>query len=269
MNPELLFGTGASSAKNESELYGLIKECIIKGILAFDTAPSYKTESILGKLLNGFINAGLVSRERLFVQTKIDGWQMQDGRIEEFTKNVLKEMHLDYLDSLLIHWPFPEYLEDSWDKMINLKRQGYVKRIGMCNLRARNIKELGEKGIVPEIIQIERNPLNTMNEEISVLEDTDIWVQAYSPLCKMDDRIKESEILKSIADKYKKNVGQVVLRWSIDTGVSPIFTTTKTARIGEYVEIFDFSLNTEEIENISSLNENYKLYLESFQCPGL
>lgn len=269
MTPQLLFGTGLSSAKNEMELYEIIKSCINNQIYAFDTAPSYKTEGILGKIISDLVSNSLVSRKELFIQTKIDGWQMQNGRIEYFAKDVMREMKLEYLDSLLIHWPFPEYLEDSWSKLIKLKKQGYVNNIGICNLRARNMLELKEKNIIPDIVQIERNPLNTMEEEVTLLSNANIWGQAYSPLCKMDDRIKNSVLLKNIAEKYKKNIGQIVLRWSIDTGFSPIFTTTKTTRVKEYAEIFDFCLTTEEILQISSLNENYKLYLESFQCPGL
>ena len=85
----------------------------------------------------------------------------------------------------------------------------------------------------------------------------------------MDERIKDSEVLKEIAEKYDKNVGQIVLRWQLDTGVAPIFTSRKEYRILEYADIFSFHLNKDEIKSIETLNQNYKLYLESFQCPGL
>lgn len=269
MKPKLLFGTGVSAAKNELELREIIECCIHNKICAFDTAPSYKTEQMLGGILSNLIKTDSVSRENLFIQTKVDGWQMQDARIEYFVKEALKKMQLEYLDSLLIHWPFPEYLKDTWSKMMLLKKQGYVRNIGICNLRLRNIVDLKTNGIIPDIVQIERNPLNIMADEMACLKEYDISVQAYSPLCKMDARIRDNIALQKIAEKYNKNIGQVVLRWSIDTGASPIFTTTKTSRVKEYAEIFDFCLNEEEIAQISSLNENYKLYLESFQCPGL
>ena len=84
----------------------------------------------------------------------------------------------------------------------------------------------------------------------------------------MDARIKNSKVLKDIAEKYGKNVGQIVLRWHLDTGVIPIFTTKKIGRIKEYTELYDFRLTDPEIEEISELNENYKMYLESCICPG-
>lgn len=265
----LLFGTGVSATKDSGELYELVKLCIKNGITGFDTAPSYRTESMLGDAVNRCIDEKLIDRKDLFVQSKIDGWQMQDGNIEKYVKNALKKMNLEYFDALLIHWPFPEYFEDTWNKLTYLKETQLVNKIGICNLRIRHLKDLESRGIIPEIVQIERNPLNVMEKEVFFADEKDIWFQAYSPLCKMDERIKESADLNNIAEKYNKNIGQVVLRWHIDTGVSPIFTSKKSSRIEEYADLFDFRLNNEEIECISALNVNYKMYLESFQCPGI
>lgn len=269
MKPDLLFGTGLSAAKEGEELYGLVRTCVENGITAFDTAPSYRTEKILGAALNRCIAEGLTDRESLFVQSKIDGWQMQDGKIEAHTRSALGDMGLEYFDSLLIHWPFPEYLEDTWSKLQRLTEQGLVKQIGICNLRRRNIEALERSGIRPDIIQIERNPLNTMQPEVELSLASGISLQAYSPLCKMDARIKDNPALDAIARKYDKNVGQVVMRWHLDTGVSPVFTSKKASRIAEYSQLAGFALSPEEISVISSLNRNYKMYLESFQCPGL
>jgi diketogulonate reductase-like aldo/keto reductase len=84
----------------------------------------------------------------------------------------------------------------------------------------------------------------------------------------MDKKLSESTILKAIAEKYDKNIGQIILKWHIDTGIVPIFTSTKEQRIIEYTELFDFGLDEEEIAKISALNINYKIYLESCFCPG-
>ena len=269
LKPKLIFGTGASSAKDSNELYRLVKTCIKNNIIAFDTAPSYRTEKVLGDVLKRCIAENLIRRDALFIQSKIDGWQMQEGQIETYVRNVLNDMHLDYLDSLLVHWPFLEYIDDTWKKMQRLQAEGYVKQLGICNLRSRNMIDLKYRDIIPEIVQIERNPLNIMEKEVSYCLNEDIWVQAYSPLCKMDERIRDSVLLKQIAEKYYKNVGQVVLRWQIDTGVTPIFTSKKISRVEEYASVSDFTLSKKEIDDISAMNQNYKLYLESFQCPGM
>ena len=191
-----------------------------------------------------------------------------DGQIETFVDNALNEMELQYLDGLLIHWPLPEYLERTWSKFLELKEKGKVKRIGICNVRSRHLYIYYDRGILPDIIQIERNPLRTCEKETDYCLNNNIEVQAYSPLCKMDKRLSDSLIISDIAQKYNKNIGQVILRWHIDTGVVPVFTSTKEERVCQYSELFDFSLNEEDVKRISSLNENYKIYLESCFCPG-
>lgn len=113
-----------------------------------------------------------------------------------------------------------------------------------------------ETGIRPDVVQIERHPLRTCKNDVRYFQSEGITVEAYSPVCRMDKRLADSAILKSIAQKYKKSMGQVILRWHIDTGVIPVFMTKKEARIKENVDIFDFSLVPEELKAISELDIN-------------
>ena len=263
---KLILGTGVSFSKSPEIAAEVIASAIDNNIRAFDTAPSYKTESLLGRIFENIYTEKELSRKDLYIQTKIDAWQMQDGEIEFHVGDALKKLGTDYLDALLVHWPVPEYMENTWGKLEDAKKQGLTKKIGICNLRMRQLKEyISWK---PDIVQIERHPLNVFSEEVSFCGEKGVEIQAYSPLCKMDDRIKDSRIIKDIAEKYGKDTGQVVLRWHLDTGVIPIFTTTKTSRVDTYSMIDDFSLSTDEIDAISSLNEDYKMYLESMACPG-
>lgn len=266
----IMFGTGASSAKDFDELYPLIRTAIECEIFAFDSAPSYKTEEVLGLCLNKCISDFSISREDLFIQTKIDAWQMQEGcsAIESYIENVIRDMGINYLDSLAVHWPVPEYMEQTWEAFIKAKERGLVRYIGICNLRMRQLQQLPIGGMMPDFIQIERHPLRTCEKEVEYCHVRDIVMQAYSPLCKMHKDIAESPDLCNIASKYGRNIGQIVLRWQMDSGVVPIFTSRKTHRIQEYASLNDFSLKSDEIEAIDSMNNNYKMFLESFLCPG-
>ena len=111
---QLILGTGASAPKLQAHLYNIVKIALVNGIRYFDTAPSYKTEKLLGMVLHTCMKEMEIQRENLFIQTKIDAWQMQDGNIEKFVDDVLRDMKIDYLDSLLIHWPLPEYMDETW-----------------------------------------------------------------------------------------------------------------------------------------------------------
>ncbi len=268
--PTIIFGTGASSFKDYDGLYSVIKACFENGIVGFDTAPSYGTEEILGKCLIQCMKEFGVPREDIFVQTKIDAVQMMDdeANITERVKSVIHKMGLEYLDALLIHWPVPEYLNKTWDAMIELQQEGFVRYIGICNFRMRQLEKIPEYTVLPQIIQIERNPLRICDREVEFCHRIGVTVQAYSPLCKMHEDIRTSDLLNNLAVKYNKNIGQIVLRWHIDTCVIPIFTSKKTSRVKEYAALSDFALCEDEIKAINSLNRDYKMYLESCACPG-
>lgn len=264
----IIFGTGVSSSKDEKGLLSVCWEAMKSGITKFDTAPSYKTEEVLSKVLRKCAADLGMRRENYYIQTKIDPIQMYNGKIEEYFREKLAIMQLDYVDALLVHWPVKNYFKRTWTEMQKLKAVGLTKEIGICNLRYTQMCELEKEGIIPAIIQIERHPLNTFEREVAFCQRHNIWLQDYSPLCKMHTKIRECDNVKKIAKTHNRDIGQIILRWHLDTGATPIFTSTKTQRVGLYSNIFDFHLSKEEIEDISGLNCNHKLYLESLVCPG-
>lgn len=268
---KLMIGTGASACKTYEALRPIVEQGIQSGITCFDTAPSYHTEKILGQILNECIRKSHLQREDIYIQTKIDAWQMQEmhGQIQKYVEYALMDMGFDYFDCLLIHWPIPEYFDETWRTFCQLRASGVVRKIGICNVRMWNLKKLAAFNTLPEVIQIERHPLRICEKEIAFCKEYGMAVQAYSPLCKMPKRLVESRELDALAKKYHKSIGQIILRWHLDTGVSPIFTSTKPERIREYADIDDFRLTAEDIAVVSSHNENWKLYLEGMICPGL
>lgn len=264
----LIFGSGVSSCKDYNGLLDICRTALSNQIVHFDTAPSYRTEAVLSRAVRDSAKELGMSRADYANQTKIDPIQMYNGNIEGYFKSKLKEMQLDYVEVLLIHWPVFNYLMDALEDVNKLKEQGLVKHTGICNLRISHLEELKELGIIPEVLQIERHPLNTFEREVKFCKDNGITLQDYSPLCKMHPRIKNNAVVQQIAEKYGCNVGQVILKWHIDTGAIPVFTSTKPSRIVEYAKLGNFNLTDDEICKISSLNCNHKLYLESLICPG-
>ena len=248
-------------------------KCIIfsafeHGINHFDTAPSYGTENTLGEILKLAESELGLTREDYSIQTKIDAWQMMERNIIKHVDDAMRKLRTDYLDSLLVHWPVPEEMNNTWSQMSGLKLSGCIKKIGICNVRMRQLNQIAGYDTKPDIVQIERNPLRICTNEIEFCKKNNIEIQAYSPLCKMNHMLRDNEDIKRIAEKYSRTEGQVIMRWHIDTGVVPIFATRKPERIEEYSQIFEFSLDPEDITAISSLNRNHKMYIESFACPG-
>lgn len=234
------------------------------GIPAFDTAPSYGTEAMLGEALKDISH---FNRESFFCSDKIDAIQMYNGNVKDHVEQRLGLMHFDYFDLLLIHWPLPQYIEATWKQLTELKRERKVRYIGICNVHVRHLEQYANLGIVPDYVQIERHPLNTCKDEVEYCKAHGITVMANSPLGRMLPGIRNSKILQTIAEKYQKNVGQVILRWHLDTGVIPVFGTKKEKRLKENTDIKDFSLTRNEIDSIESMNTNTKIFLESWGCP--
>lgn len=266
----MIFGTGLSSAKSFPELYALIKKAIECGICSIDTAPSYNTEIVVGEVIKALIADDCITRRDVFVQDKIDAWQMQvsNGAVDQYIYDALSKMSLTYFDCVFIHWPLPEYRDQSLRCLFNLKKAGVIRNVGVCNVQMRQLKQLAERGLLPDYIQIERNPLRICSEETAFCLSRGIYLQSYSPLCKYCDEIKNSEVLKRLSNFYKKSIGQIVMRWQIDTGYIPVFSTKNVGRIDEYAAVDSFSLTDEDINAINTMNRNYKMYLESISCPG-
>lgn len=266
--PNILLGT--FQCKQYEGLKNVVDAAMQVGIRGFDTAPSYGTEKKLGKAINECSTKYKIKREDLFISDKIDAWQMQEGNgnISKYVKSALHMMKLDFLDLLLIHWPIADYLENTWNSFNDMQKQGLVQHIGICNVRVRHLEQMKLVGIEPECIQIERHPLRICDKEMDYCHKHGISVLSYSPLCRMHSDLCNSLVLNELTDKYNKNIGQIILRWQLDTNAVPVFMSKNPIRIKDNIDIFDFSLTKEEIEKINLLNTNYKIFLESWGCPG-
>ena len=110
--------------------------------------------------------------------------------------------------------------------------------------------------------------MRTADDIIAFCRAHDIVIQAYSPLCRMIDPIKNSPILKAIADRTGNSVGQVILRWHYQHQSVPCFKSINIKRLEENFDIWDFELTGGDMAAINSMNCDYKYHIESASCPG-
>ena len=248
----------------------LVTEGLKVGFRAFDTARDYGNEPIVGRVMKECLKERGLKREDIFITTKIGNGQQALGNIEEQIDISLHNLQTDYVDLWMMHWPYPDYFVDTWRKMEKVYKSGKVRAIGMANFRVRHFECLFNSDIevAPHCVQIELHPLRTANDIVAYCRERDIAIQAYSPLCRMIPKIKESEILKEIAESHRKSIAQIILRWHIQNNTVPVFKSLKPHRLKENFDIFNFQLSEAEMTNISSLDEDYKYHLESASCPG-
>lgn len=270
----------------------MVKAAVRVGYRLFDTADDYRGEPGIGIAVKELIESGEFKREDLFLQTKISDNNahekeplkgiffnpnskfMKRHTVEEIVREKvetsLRCMNTDYLDSLLIHYPFPDYIVDIWKVMIKLKEEGIVRYIGVSNFQERHIEKLiAETGVCPEINECYASPIGIKQTLVDYCNKHNCLFMTYSPL--MDITIKRLPIdkINHIALKYSKSIAQIVLRWNIERGCFPLPKTKNSKRLLENFNLFDFELEKSEIDIISSLNYDAQILVESKICPGL
>ena len=246
-------GFGVFQVKDEEECKRVVLDAIDAGYRLIDTAQSYGNEEAVGKA----IQETNVPREELFITTKVwisnYGYEKAKASVEES----LKKMQLDYLDLVLLHQPFKDY-HGAYRALIDLYKEGKIKAIGVSNFYPNILTNFCEVvKVKPVVNQVELHPYYTQEKALETMKYYNVIPEAWAPLGGGRYNPFEDEMLKEIAEKHNKTVGQVILRWNIQRGVIVIPKSTHVERIKENIDIFDFELNEEEMKQISSLDMGY------------
>lgn len=257
---------------NYKELYSIMRAGFEAGFRAIDTARDYGNEPVVGAVLKAVLKDMGMNRSDVFITTKIGNRQQIKGNISEQIEESLRNLQTDYIDLWLMHWPYPDYFKTTWDKMTEVyTKTDKVRAIGVANYRERHFNQLlsSKDVLTPMVNQTEYHPLRTVVNLKSYMQSHNIKLQAYAPLCRLVDPLKNAEILNSLCKKYNKSIGQIILRWHVQQGdVMPIFKSYKPTRFKENIDVFDFELSQQEMDDIFALNIDYKYHIESCNCPG-
>ncbi|QTX03753.1 aldo/keto reductase [Agromyces archimandritae] len=228
-----------------------IESGIQAGYRLVDTAVNYGNEAEVGQAIAG---SG-VDRGELFLTTKLPGRHHgYDETLASFEES-REKLDVDWVDLYLIHWPNPsvdKYVE-SWRAMINLRERGLARSIGVSNFTAPMLSRLiDETGVVPVVNQVELHPYFPQEELRAFHDEHEIRTEAWSPLGRKSDLLAEP-VLAEIAAEHGVSVAQTVLRWDVEHEVIPIPKSAHAARQRENLDVFGFTLRTEEVEAISAL----------------
>ena len=223
------------------------------GYRLLDTAAVYGNEAGVGRA----IKASGIPREEIFVTTKL--WIQRENGYENTKKaleNSLTRLGLDYVDLYLMHQPFGD-VHEQWRAMEDLYKAGKARAIGVSNFHMDRLMDLITcHEIVPAVNQIETHPFYQRDAEIAFHKELGILQQAWAPLAEGKFEIFSNPILTQIAQKHGKSVAQVVLRWLNQRGVAIIPKSVKVERMLENREIFDFTLDEQDLAQIATLNRN-------------
>ena len=268
-------GLGTFTMKTDSDKKMFQRAILELNYQHLDTASFYQNQTEIGESLQTLFKKSNYPREKLFITSKL--WNHQKNNIEENLKKTLKELQLDYIDCLLIHWPFSQNelgknakpkkipLFKIWKEMENCVKKGLCKNIGLSNFNCQIILDLLTYcEIKPCCNQIELHPFLNQKRLVDFLLSVGIVPVAYCPIGRpymvgdQDNVLKDSLVLK-LAQKYAKSPAQIVLNWALRRGHVVIPKSSDFSRLKENIQAGDFVMDDKDFDDVTLLNRNFRI----------
>lgn len=249
--PALGVGT---SPMGDAQAEATVAAALRAGYRLVDTAENYRNEAGVGR---GIWASG-VDRDEVFVTTKFnERWHGFEEAQQAFA-NSAERLGLDRIDLLLIHWPNPakDRYVDAWRGLIELLEDGKLRAIGVSNFKPAHIDRLlDETGVAPHVNQVQLDPRIGRTDQRSYHAAHGIVTESWSPIGAGGDLLADPTIA-DIARRRAKSPAQIVLRWHVQLGLIPIPRTSRPERLAENMDVFDFELSSEEMEEIAGLDRH-------------
>lgn len=242
-------GLGTYDLKSDS-----VRNGIDVGYRLLDTAWQYGNEREVGKA----VQESGVSREEIFVTTKLWTEQIRVGKVREALEESLRNLKMDYVDLYLIHWP-AEGFEKAWEEMNLLMTEEKTRAVGVSNFHKQHLDKIADAGVNPSVNQIESHPYFRNDELIRECMACNIKVQAWCPLGGSYSSLKTDKLFEEISQKYNKTPAQIILRWHIQRGMAVIPRSSNINRLKDNIDIFDFELEKADMSKINALDTGRRM----------
>jgi len=243
-------GFGVFKIKGDELTEKCVLEALKVGYRHIDTAHYYENERGVGAA----IKKSGIPREQIWVTSKVWITEFGSGKTTSAVEKMLKRLDLEYIDLVLLHFPFNDYL-GAYKELEEEYKKGHIKNIGISNFEDSKFEDLYNKvEIKPVLNQIELHPYFQQRNIRKEMEKLNVKTEGWGPLGQASTNIFKEENIKKMSENYKKTTAQIILRWHIQSGFITIPKSCKAERIKENFEVFDFKLTDEEMKSIDDLN---------------
>ncbi|HYD35804.1 MAG TPA: aldo/keto reductase [Vitreimonas sp.] len=292
-NGQMMPGLGLGTWRGDKvQVTEAVRFAILEaGYRHIDCASIYGNEKEIGQAFTKVFATQDVSRQDLFVTSKLWNTDHHPDRVKQACRQTLADLQLEYLDLYLVHWGVafqpggelepldengkvktePVPTQATWQAMENLVDKGLVKSIGVANFTTTMLIDLlSYARIKPVTNQVEIHPYNSQAELVDFCHYHQITITAYSPLGSQgsDHKPLDDATVAAIAQKHDKSAAQVLIRWAVQRQLSVIPKSTQPERIRENSQVFDFELSEAEMAQLNSLNQNRR-YVDPIEWWGI
>ena len=250
------FGLGVFQISGDEKTKEACLEAFKLGYRHVDTAHAYQNERGVGQAVK---ESGL-PREEIWITTKLWPSEYGEGKTAKAIDKMLERLQTEYIDLLLLHQQFGDYL-GAWKDMEKAVAEGKVKSIGLSNFESERLEEvLAAATIKPSVLQVECHPYYQQNDLKKRIAPFNTVIESWYPLGHGDAALIDEAVFTKLAEKYGKTNAQIILRWHIQEGIIVFPKSSNPVHIKENIDIFDFELIEEEMNEIRQLDKGFRYF---------
>ena len=250
------FGLGVYMVQGDAATETACTEALKLGYRHIDTAHAYQNERGVGAA----VKKSGVSREEIWITSKLWPSEYGEGKTMDGIDKMLKRLDTGYIDLLLLHQQFGDYL-GAWKDMERAVQQGKVKSIGISNFESERLEEImAAADVKPAALQVECHPYYQQDALKTRIAQYGTVIESWYPLGHADAGLINDAVFSRLAKKYGKSNVQIILRWHIQAGNVVFPKTTNPAHMKDNLNIFDFALTAEEMQEIKGLDKGIRFF---------
>ena len=250
------FGLGVFQIPGDEKTKEACLEAFKLGYRHIDTAHAYQNERGVGQA----VKESGIPREEIWITSKLWPSEYGEGKTAKAIDKMLERLQTDYIDLLLLHQQFGDYL-GAWKDMEKAVAESKVKSIGLSNFESERLEEVRAAATInPSVLQVECHPYYQQNDLKKRIAPYNTVIESWYPLGHGDAALIEEPVFTKLAEKYGKTNAQIILRWHIQEGIIVFPKSSNPVHIKENIDIFDFELTEEEMNEIRQLDKGFRYF---------